>query len=509
MDAPLSARVLALLDRLAAGGGGPVAGELAADLGKVRAGLVEPLRVAVAGRLKSGKSTLVNALLGRVVAATDVGECTRVVTVFRYGFPERAVVEPREGPPQDFPLTLDGRVPEDLPVDAARTRAVTVFLTDDRLRSLILIDTPGLASTREAYVAATRELLAIDGASRTAINSADALVFLLSDTVREDDRSVINAFRELFGATNSSAVNAVGVLGRADTVCLDDPDPLAGAARLAVRHRDLLRPLVSTVLPVVGLWAESARSGGLTEHDAGVLRVIASLPRPYREQLLLSGRLFAAAPQKSGAGAPGGPAVPAAADRLRLLRHLGLLGVRRCLEWLDAGERTATGLAARLEAGSGVRALEAEGLGALVRRRDVLKADAALRALERIGGHGGRQASVLREEVEALRLHPSMHRLVVLPVIEQVATGAVQLPRELVLDMERVATGEQVTDQLGLASHAPAEVVVSAAAPGAARWLRFANDGRASPDQKRIARAMYREYAALRAQLPGPPPSPR
>jgi hypothetical protein len=514
VDAPLSARVLALLDRLTATGGGAASAEVDAELAKARAALVEPLRVAVAGRLKSGKSTLVNALLGRVVAETDVGECTRVVTVFRYGFPERAVVEPRDGPPRDFPLTFDGRVPASLPVDPARARAVNVFLTDDRLHSLILIDTPGLASTRETYVAATRELLAIDGASRSAINSADALVFLLTDTVREDDRSVINAFRELFGATNSSAVNAVGVVGRADTVCLNDPDPLAGAARLAVRHRELLRPLVSTVLPVVGLWAESARSGGLTEHDAAVLRAIAALPTAAREQLLLSARIFAAAPEAAGpsaeaAAAAGHATVPAAAsDRLRLLRHLGLLGVRRCLDWLDAGVRSASGLAARLEAASGVRALEAEGLGALAQRRDVLKADAALRAVERIGAQAGRQASALREEVEALRLHPSMHRLVVLPAIEQVAAGAVQLPRDLMLDMERIATGARVTDQLGLPPYAPAEAVASAAAAGAARWLRFANDGRASPEEKRIARAMYREYAALRAQLPGMSPPP-
>ncbi|MGZ6839283.1 MAG: hypothetical protein ACXVHC_02310 [Frankiaceae bacterium] len=140
-------------------------------------------------------------------------------------------MEPREGPPPDFPLTLDGRVPENLPVDPARTRAVNVFLTNDRLPSLTLIDTPGLVSTRETYVQATREPLAIDGASRTAVNGAEALLFQLTDAVREDDRSVINAFRELFGATNASAVNAVGVVRRADTVCLDDPDPLAAAAR--------------------------------------------------------------------------------------------------------------------------------------------------------------------------------------------------------------------------------------------------------------------------------------
>jgi predicted GTPase len=50
---------------------------------RVRAELREPLRVAVAGRVKSGKSTLVNALLHEQVAPTAYGECTKVVTWFR------------------------------------------------------------------------------------------------------------------------------------------------------------------------------------------------------------------------------------------------------------------------------------------------------------------------------------------------------------------------------------------------------------------------------------------
>src|SRR5881392_1203125 len=51
--------------------------------------LSEPLRIAVAGMVKAGKSTLLNAMIGEEIAPTDTGECTRIVTWYRYGHTPR------------------------------------------------------------------------------------------------------------------------------------------------------------------------------------------------------------------------------------------------------------------------------------------------------------------------------------------------------------------------------------------------------------------------------------
>ena len=45
--------------------------------------LDEPLRLAIAGKVKAGKSTLLNALVGEQLAPVDAGECTKVVTWYR------------------------------------------------------------------------------------------------------------------------------------------------------------------------------------------------------------------------------------------------------------------------------------------------------------------------------------------------------------------------------------------------------------------------------------------
>ena len=63
--------------------------------------LEEPLRVAIAGRVKAGKSTLLNALVGERLAATDAGECTRVVTWYRHALGYRVSADLR-------PTRIDG-----------------------------------------------------------------------------------------------------------------------------------------------------------------------------------------------------------------------------------------------------------------------------------------------------------------------------------------------------------------------------------------------------------------
>src|SRR4051812_31847986 len=81
--------------------------------------LREPLRVAVAGRVKSGKSTLVNALLGHEIAPTAYGECTQAVTWFRSGYPPEARLVFRSGGSRRLLLEPGQRLPRELGDDVA------------------------------------------------------------------------------------------------------------------------------------------------------------------------------------------------------------------------------------------------------------------------------------------------------------------------------------------------------------------------------------------------------
>src|ERR1700740_2955315 len=99
---------------------GKVPADVQAQMLALETRLRQPLRIAVAGRVKAGKSTLVNALLGQRVAPTDVSECTQVVTWFSYGQPERILIRLRDGSTLDSQLSPDGTLPRELPVPVAQ-----------------------------------------------------------------------------------------------------------------------------------------------------------------------------------------------------------------------------------------------------------------------------------------------------------------------------------------------------------------------------------------------------
>src|SRR4051794_36511501 len=195
-DAPCCARAMRLCDEAAE----KLTDEAArAAIAGVRANLSEPLRVAVAGRVKSGKSTLVNALLEHKVAATAYGECTRVTTWFRSGYPPAARLVFKEGGNQQLALESGQRLPENLGVEPSELDRVDVELSSAALESMTVIDTPGLESANDEFSAAARRTLAlgvgmrqgydddaVDVSLRTqqASAKADALVFVLTGEAR-------------------------------------------------------------------------------------------------------------------------------------------------------------------------------------------------------------------------------------------------------------------------------------------------------------------------------------
>jgi hypothetical protein len=495
VSGPLSAGVATLCDEIA----GHVGPEAGGQLRQISDRLGEPLRVAIAGRLKAGKSTLVNALIGRRVAPTAVGECTRVVTRFRYGAADRVDVVARDGRRHSLPLDDDGMIPQRLGVPAGRVAYVDVALTSAKLRDLTVVDTPGLASADTVVAARAEEAVGvsaapfdadIDADSASEVAAAEAVVYVFTQAVRADDLRALDAFRDASARLASSPINALGVFGKVDTLVGGAGDPWPVAGPLAGRQAELLARTVSDVVPVVGLLAETAEAGRLTAADGAALRELAGLPAGQLRLMLASVDLFRTRP---------GP-VPAE-RRERLLARLDLYGIGFALAQLAADPRLATGeLVRRLGEASGFPRLRHTLDQSFRWRADAIKAGWALGRLERMAGHtrdrGGRD--VLRDAVERLLGDPAYHRLRLIDAAQRVATGAVPLPADWAAELTRLATSDDPRWILRL-PEAGADELAAAATAAANRWRVYAVTG-AAPAQSRVAQVAHRGFHLLAQQ---------
>ncbi len=502
MPGPLTTRVIELCDEalptLQPGEGRDL-------VERVRVTLDEPLRVAVAGSISSGKSTLVNALLHQKVATVDSGECTRVVTWYTYDHHERVDVVRRDGTRHPLGIHPSAGLPSDLGVPPDQIKRIEVLLSNDNLRNVTIIDTPGLDTVTEENQAATTQLLGleegqrVDADSKVAMADADALVFLMPH-VHKTDADVLGQFRNLFRGTGLSAINAVGLLSKIDKLTSGE-DPWPTARRIADRVRGDLRSAVSDVVPVIGLLAETAACDQFTELDARVLRQMSELDEMDREDLVLSQDDFLnfTAPELEGVSRDA---------RLRLLRMLDLYGITVGFEVFDAGERGAVALLDRWSAASGFDAVRGIVEGVFARRADLLKAHAGLASLRRVSfldsdADNSAALRALRAPLERIELDADMHDLRVLDVLHTVYRGDMKVSDELLADLERLALAVDLAGRLGLPEGTNGPELAQAAAIGAGRWAAYTQDSRKKPQHRRMARDIKQAFELLYQQSTG------
>ena len=509
---PLSTAVANLCVRLQP----QVSARTAAGFREVLRRLSAPLQVAVAGRIKSGKSTLVNALIGRRVAPTDVGECTRLVTRFQYGTVDRVEVVFNDGRKQVLPFDAGGMIPPTLDVNFDEVSHLEAYLTNAVLRDLTVIDTPGLGSLDAASVARTEQLLGaakhskpeaeageegsddLDDTSRNAVAGAEAVLYVVTQGVRADDQQALAAFTAATASREAGPVNAIAVLNKADTIAPEsvvgaDGDVWKAATMLAEKQAVTLKPRVADVIPVIGLLAESAESGGFTSADADALRQLSRLDDSIWEMMLVSADIFTTWDCEVPTG-----------TRVRILEKLDLYGIRYAVDALrEDPELTAGALRRKL--------LDASGLGSVRSRLDVvfraradgIKAAAALAsvtALAQASGDPGERQRV-HDAIEVLLAKPEAHALRLLEALTLVTSGAVAMPTDLAEEVLRVGGSADVGEQLGMKGR-PAAELVAYALERAGWWRSFASFG-ATPAQSRVAHVVHRAYFLIWQQLRG------
>jgi hypothetical protein len=481
---PLVDSLAALLDRAV----------LSARTGDVRARLVEarerlsgPLRLAIAGKVKAGKSTLLNAILGDELAPTDAGECTKIVTWYREGNTPQVTVYPLDGDELTRPWSREtGALEVDLgDLGAEAVDRIEVSWPTSKLRELTILDTPGIASISADISARTQRVLAADDGR---VPVADAVLYLMRHTHASDVR-----FLESFHddeLAHGTPMNSVGVLSRADEIGSCRLDAMEVADRIARRYEadPRLRRLCPVIVPVNGLLAFAATT--LREVEYAMLATLARSERGEVEQLLLTADRFLH--RSSGV-------MLTEIEREHLMDRMGLFGVRMSVELIRGGYVTsAVELSDELVERSGLDRLRSVLTRQFESRSRVLKARSALAVLSDVLRSGGcENGDALQTAAE--QLAASTHEFEEVRLLSALRSGTIEIRPERAGELDRLlgGSGHSATSRLGMAEDATGEQIRAAALESLVAWQRLAEHPLSGRQLKMAARAATRTLEGL------------
>jgi hypothetical protein len=449
--------------------------------------LAGPLRIAIAGKVKAGKSTLLNALLGEELAPTDAGECTKIVTWYQQGRQAEVLLHPKIGKPSRPRWSRDaGALEVELgDLDPGQVDHLQVSWPTNRLARLTIMDTPGIASISAEVSARTHQVMtAHDG--RPPI--ADAVVYLMRHTHASDIR-FLESFHdaELAGGT---VMNSIGVLSRADEIGSCRLDAMQVADRIARRYRrqPQLRRLCPVVVAVDGLLAHAAVT--LRQVEYAMLDTLATAPAGETAELLLTADRFADRPTTIGL---------TELEREHLLMRMGLFGVRLSVELLRSGTvGSAPELATTLADRSGLTHFTDVLMRQFTDRSRVLKARSALALLTDVTRRGrSRDAAGLRSAVEELTA--ATHEFAEIAVLDALRSGTLGLRPDAADALDRIlgGNGHDQRSRLGLPTGSDDQAIHAAALDELSRWRRLAEHPLSSRSAQQASRTAVRTLEGM------------
>jgi hypothetical protein len=453
----------------------------------------EPLRVAIAGKVKAGKSTLLNALVGEEIAPTDAGECTRIVTWYQDAQVPKVTMFPRQAAPRQLTIHRNrGALSFDLQgVPVEQVDKLQVDWPSQSLRTQTLIDTPGIASLSRDTSARAGAFLAPDDSP----SQADAVIYLMRH-LHATDVHFLESFYDQ-GVARATPINTIAVLSRADEIGVGRLDALNSARRIARRYRadDKIRGLCQTVVAVAGLLAQTGRT--MRQQEFTALTALAALPRADLDGMLLSVDRFSRTelPQTSTPG-------PDPETRARLMERFGLFGVRLSTTLIRQGMTDPNTIATELVRRSGLDELRGVLSTQFAERRDLLKARSALLAVDLVLTREPRpSAAPLAQEVE--RILAGAHEFAELRLLSTIRAGVVKLAPEVLEEAERLVGGNggSASARLGLEPGAGPDQLRAAALDAVMRWQRRAESPMSSRTVSDTSRLVVRSCEGVLAAL--------
>lgn len=306
--------------------------------------LQKPMQVAIVGKIKAGKSTMLNALLGEALVATGAVEATFNVNWLKYSEKKFIKVHykdenrsPEVKSIQDLEsLTRRPQDSSEQQEELLAIKYIEVYYPNPLLKQLDLIDTPGLASAFQNDEKNTRNFLQIHGEELTQTTQshtreAHAVIYLFKQNPADKDKKVMEEFLGP-GMEQTTPFNAIGVLTRTDDYWPSVPEPMQAGQRIAhnlmEKHADL-HNIFYTIHPVSGFLAWGAQT--LLPEEFEILKSLAALPEERLTSLLRSAERFTERPY------PDKPEIPGIDDRKKIYDRLNGYGIYLACQKIRSG----------------------------------------------------------------------------------------------------------------------------------------------------------------------------
>lgn len=217
--------------------------------------------LAVGGRVKAGKSTFINALLGENLALVGTTETTATINRFVYGKPldpnKPVKVVYKNGnvsyESQAFMDSFQGNDAKTM----ALSKGILYFeraIDNPILQEIDLVDTPGTGAVVAEHQGAAESAFGIKDLqelrkehseqTQELVKKADAVIYLVGAVATRDNKEFMDAFQQ--ACDGSSALNAIGLMS-----CIDiDEKVLYNSKEQADYVADSLKEQLSGVMPV-------------------------------------------------------------------------------------------------------------------------------------------------------------------------------------------------------------------------------------------------------------------
>lgn len=438
----------------------------------------EPMRVAIAGRVKTGKSTLLNALVGERLAPTDAGECTKIITSYEHDLRRTVTATLSNGEKRPLPFSTDKRrLDVDLlGFDPTEVEGIRVGWPSQRLEQMTLIDTPGLEAIDQEAEARTHALFAGHDSEDSHV---DAVIYLMRH-IHSSDTRFLEAFVDS-SVPYTSPVNSIVVLSRADELGAGSLDSMSTAERIAGRYSEdeRVKALAATVLPVAGLLAETASTWTETENSV-LARLAHSDPDVLGDLLLSVDRLASQSVVPHGG---------------ELVKRLGIFGLRLLIR--DFNERealSATETSTSLRKVSGIKRLEAILTDVFTNRASLLQGRSCIAQLKGFASElqaaDEEPAAWLSRAVE--EAESAAVELELLRAVNMVAAGATSFDTASSREVTRLLRDATIDGELGLeGSLADKRIELQRRVE---RWRREAVNPALSHESTSVASAVARAY---------------